>query len=182
MTVSTTKVEKVEDDFLSSIPNTLGSIIEFSSKSSIDSADVTIKYDENELKSKGLNEDNLSIYYINETDLKLEKINTIIDKNNKTLTCEFKHFSKYLVGDSSKIISDLTEFDIIFAIDKSGSMAWNDAESKRIDVCENLVNDYTFRKKSYRFGSVSFDSDASPTTFKDSETTYLTNNHSYVID
>ena len=61
-------------------------------------------------------------------------------------------------------------------------MAWNDAESKRIDVCENLVNDYTFRKKSYRFGSVSFDSDASPTTFKDSETTYLTNNHSYVID
>lgn len=68
--VSTTRVEKVEDDFLSSIPNTLGNIIEFSSKSSIDGADVTIKYDEDELKSKGLNEDNLSIYYINETDLK----------------------------------------------------------------------------------------------------------------
>lgn len=180
--VTTARVRESDDEFLSGIPNTIGKVLEFSSDSQISSAAIQIAYSEDELAQKEIDEDNLSVYYINEESLTLEKVATTIDKQNKKLNCNLEHFSKYVIGDSSSIVTDLNAIDIIFAIDKSGSMNYNDSNSKRIDVCQQLVK--TLSKDTYRFGIVSFDSTATANKFIGNNgidtITYLSNDRSIV--
>lgn len=87
----------------------------------IQHATLTISYTNEELENFGLNEDNLSIYYYNEKESKYEKINSKIDKENKTVTAELKHFSNYVLGDSS-LLKESTTNQILFVLDNSWSM------------------------------------------------------------
>lgn len=91
----------------------------------IQKAILTISYTNEELEKYGLNEDNLSIYYYNEKESKYEKISSKIDKENKTVTAELKHFSNYVLGDSSQLKESVTS-QILFVLDNSWSMYTNE--------------------------------------------------------
>lgn len=84
----------------------------------------TISYTDEELEKYNLNEDNLSIYYYDEKESKYEKIATVIDKENKTLTATLKHFSNYVVGDLS-LVKETATSHVLFILDNSWSMYTN---------------------------------------------------------
>lgn len=181
--VSTTQVDKSEDEYLTSTADIVGNVLEFTSKDKISNANVTISYNYDEIQRKALDEDNLSIYYIDENELKLVKIDSIVDKLNKTINADLSHFSKYVIGDSSKINTNLKDLDIVFVIDQSGSMQWNDSTDIRIDVCSNLVNN--INKDTYRFGIVPFTSSAKALEigyYPSSNPTYLSGDKELVIN
>lgn len=87
----------------------------------IEEAILTISYTTEEIEKNGLNEDNLSIYYYNEKESKYEKLESTVDKENKTVTAKLKHFSSYVVGDSS-LVKETTTNQILFVLDNSWSM------------------------------------------------------------
>ena len=84
---------------------------------------------------------------------------SVIDKNTKTISANLEHFSKYVIGDSSKIITNLNDIDVVFAIDTSGSMIYNDPSSERTNVCKNFVTNLD--GDNYRYGIVTFNNGAS---------------------
>ena len=87
----------------------------------LEEASLTIKYTDAELAEYGLNEDNLAIYYYNEKESKYEKIDSVIDKENKTVKATLKHFSNYVLGDSSILKTSETS-QVLFVLDNSWSM------------------------------------------------------------
>lgn len=91
----------------------------------IKEATLTITYTDEELVKYGLNEDNLSIYYYNEKESKYEKVDSTIDKSNKTVTAKLKHFSNYVLGDST-LIKETSTNQILFILDNSWSMYTNE--------------------------------------------------------
>ena len=97
----------------------------FYTDGTITEAVVTITYTDDELAKYGLNEDNLSIYYYNEKEAKYEKIETVIDKENNTLTAILKHFSNYVVGDTALVKETITT-QVLFVLDNSWSMYTNE--------------------------------------------------------
>jgi len=110
------------------ISNKLGlidNLYTFYTDGKIDEATLTISYTDEELINQNLNEDNLSIYYYNEKESKYEKIETIIDKQNNTLTATLKHFSNYVIGDTS-LVKETTTTEILFVLDNSWSMYTNE--------------------------------------------------------
>lgn len=141
---------------------------------------VTISYTSEELVKYGLNEDNLSIYYYNEKEAKYEKIETTIDKENKTLTTTLKHFSNYVVGDNT-LVKETTTTQVLFILDNSWSMYTNeqykeitgeeyfggllgsskldgfDADGIRFTLTSDLIT--RLSKKNYQIGLSEFRSD-----------------------
>ena len=91
----------------------------------IKEATLTITYTDEELVKYGLSEDNLSIYYYNEKESKYEKVDSTIDKSNKTVTAKLKHFSNYVLGDST-LIKETSTNQILFILDNSWSMYTNE--------------------------------------------------------
>ena len=179
--VSTAYVDKVSDDYLSNTASIVGNVLEFSSQDNINNAKVTLSYNTDEVSEKALNEDELSLFYINEDELKLEKIDSIVNKENHTVEANLEHFSKYVIGDASRIISNLKDIDIVFAIDKSGSMSGNDRYNKRVTVSQSLVSNLS---GNYRFGVVTFNSSANPLQMEiyPGDSQYLTSNKDTVND
>ncbi len=141
---------------------------------------VTIVYTDEELTKYGLNEDNLAIYYYNEKEATYEKVETKIDKENNTLTATLKHFSNYVVGDSSLVKKSATT-QVLFILDNSWSMYTNeqyekitgeeyygglfgsselggyDAEGKRFTLSSDLITKLS--KKNYQIGLSEFRKD-----------------------
>jgi len=110
---------------ISSKEGLINNLYTFYTDGKMDEAVVTIRYTDEELKEKGLNEDNLSLYYYNEKENKYEKIDSKVDKENKTVTATLKHFSMYVLGDSEKVKEE-TSNQVIFIIDNSWSMYSNE--------------------------------------------------------
>lgn len=134
------------------IPN----VYDFNTKGKLKNATVTIKYTDKELIDNGIKEDNLSLYYFDIDSKKLEKIETKIDKVNKTITVDLKHFSKYVIADSTKVNVD-SATKVLFVIDDSISMyseeqmialgyttsvgaVGNDTEFKRLSLSNSLID------------------------------------------
>lgn len=134
-------------------------------------ATVTITYTEEELEKYELNEDNLSIYYYNVKESKYEKINTVVNKEDKTLTATLTHFSNYVVGDSS-LVKETTINQVLFILDNSWSMYTNeqykeltsedypttlggyDSEGIRFTLTSNLITKIS--NKGYQIGLSEF--------------------------
>jgi len=126
----------------------------------------------NDLAKEGLNEDNLTVYYFNETTKVLEPINTTVDKENKIITVTLNHFSMYVVGDNNIVLTN-NESEIMFVIDNSVSMyseeqmiaagyndstgaIGNDTEFKRLTLTNKLIDMFT---GNYKFGVAEFSGD-----------------------
>lgn len=147
----------------------LDKVYNFYSDGTIEKAIVKIKYTLEEIQKKGLTEDNLTLYYFNEETKKLEAMPTTIDKENKLIVVSLTHFSKYVIGDKSTVLTD-TNSQIMLVIDNSVSMYTysqltalgytsitgadgNDSEFKRLTVTNKLVDMLT---GNYHFGVAQF--------------------------
>lgn len=128
--IASTVANVSSDTKISNKKGLINHLFSFYTSGEISEANVSINYTDEELKENGLNEDNLSIYYYDEENLKYEKIDTIVDKENKTLTATLKHFSNYVVGDSSLIKEKVTN-QVLFILDNSWSM-YTDEQYKKI--------------------------------------------------
>lgn len=146
----------------------------------ITQAILTIKYTGEELKKYEIDEDNLSIYYYDENESKYKKINSTVDKKNKTVTAKLNHFSNYILGDSSLVKEKVTN-QVLFILDNSWSMYTNeqykkytgkeytgglisgsklegsDADGKRFSLTSKLVN--KLASKNYQVGLSEFRKD-----------------------
>lgn len=130
-----------QDDnyLLTSIKGIVGAPINFSTGGyPISSAVLTFRYTDEELAEKGYQEDDLRLFYVNPDTMKLEELETTVDSENNTATATTDHFSTYLLADKN-IEVDLSNVDIIFVIDESGSMSSNDRERYRVQAAKYFV-------------------------------------------
>lgn len=144
-------------------------VYDFYTDGAIEKAVVKITYNIEEVNNKGLNEDNLTLYYFDEDTKELEAIPTTVDKENKQISATVTHFSKYLIGDSNAVLTN-TISNIMFVIDNSVSMyseqqiidagyassigaVGNDTLFKRLTLTNKLVDMFT---GNYKFGVAEF--------------------------
>lgn len=93
----------------------------FYTSGKLEEATVEIKYTDDELKDKDINEDNLSLFYFNEEKETYEKVETNINKDKNILTAKLTHFSNYVIGDIDKVKESSTN-QVLFVLDNSWSM------------------------------------------------------------
>lgn len=127
----------------------LDTVYNFYTSGTLENAKVTIPYTIEEITQKGLNEDNLTLYYFNETTKQLEAIPTTIDKENKNITVTLSHFSKYVLGDSDVVLTSVNN-QIMLVIDNSVSMYTYDqlTELGYVDITGADGNDSSFKRLS----------------------------------
>lgn len=99
----------------------INKLYSFYTDGQINEIDLTISYTDEEIKKYNLNEETLSIYYYNEKSSKYEKIDSFVNKENKTISANLNHFSNYVVGDNS-ILEENFDNQILFVLDNSWSM------------------------------------------------------------
>ena len=123
--IATTIAQIDEDTKISGKKGLIDKLYTFHTDGKMSEATVTISYTDEELIEAGLTEDNLSLYYYDAEEQEYEKIDTIIDKENNTLTATLKHFSHYVVGDTT-LVSEESINEILFVLDNSWSMYSNE--------------------------------------------------------
>jgi Mg-chelatase subunit ChlD len=166
--VTSLAVNKVTQGMLANdeIPGLLDCGYDFSVQGEFEEAKITFEFDENLLNDEDFYP---AIYYYNEEEQILEELdNQVVSGNSVSATTT--HFSKYIL--LNKIEYDLvwkyellynenenvySKLDIVFVIDSSGSMSWNDSSDVRIDVTKNFIDRLT---DSDRAAVVDFDSTA----------------------
>ncbi len=170
--ISSTTIDIIKNSTFSNMDGLIDKVYNFYSTGEIDSALVTINYDVEEIKEKELNEDNLTLYYFNEESKELEALPTEVNKEDKTITVTLKHFSKYVIGDKSVVLTN-TNSQIMFVIDNSVSMysssqmlnagynssqgaIGNDTNFKRLSLTNNMIDMFT---GNYEFGVAEFSGD-----------------------
>ncbi len=134
-----------------SIPGYLGCAYDFSVEGNLISATITFEYD----TSLGTVGDTFQpcIYYFNEDEGTFEELDSTINTDG-TVSAKVSHFSTYIL--LNKIAFDevwendiklpdetsttMTGLDVVFVIDSSGSMAWNDSDGIRKDVVKAFVD------------------------------------------
>lgn len=114
-----------EETAISSKAGMIDKLYTFHTEGTVKNAKVIISYTQDDIEKYELNEDNLAVYYYNTKDGNYEKVDTVVDKDNKTLTVNLKHFSNYIVADSTKIDEKPTS-EILFILDNSWSMYTNE--------------------------------------------------------
>lgn len=137
------------------IPGYLGSAYDFETEVDIDEAQMTFTYD-----SSIVTEDfRPEIFYYNEAEQRLERLeNQTHDPDKQTVTTTVTHFSSYLLlngvewdkawSEEVRFPSDRDDnnngeiqyIDIVFSIDSSGSMSWNDPNELRKDAVKNFID------------------------------------------
>lgn len=127
--IASSTIDIITNKKLTNDLGTLDKIYNLSTSGSINNAKLTINYSLDELQSKGLNENNLTIYYLDENTKTLEALPTTINKDRKELTANLSHFSKYMVGDKD-LVKKLDKTRIMFVIDNSISM-YNETQLKQ---------------------------------------------------
>ncbi|WP_043581898.1 S8 family serine peptidase [Acetivibrio clariflavus] len=142
----------VNDTFLNSLEGIIGSPVDISlGDCEIESASITFKYSLDQLN--GLDENKLKIYWVDTENGKLVPVESqTVDTVNKSVTCEVNHFSTYIMG--VDLDTDLSNVDIVFAIDRSGSMATNDPNLFRLKAIDRFVSDMDILK--FRVGIVEY--------------------------
>lgn len=167
--IANTTIDFLKNSTFSTTDGLLDHVYNFYTNGEIDSAIVTMKYDIQEVQAKGLNEDNLTLYYFNEETKELEALPTTVDKNKKEITVTLKHFSKYVIGDSNIVLTN-KDVQILFVIDNSVSMYTekqlndagytevtgadgNDTDFKRLTLTNNMIDMFT---GNYEFGVAEF--------------------------
>ncbi len=154
---------------LNSIPALVSPVVDLDLNRSFESADLTISYDPARVTDSG----NLSIFYYNESAGTFQPLPSTIDSVNHTISATTGHFSTYVIFHiptwdalfkakmtTGRGTSDLMFVDMVFTIDSSGSMSWNDPAGYRKIAAKNFVGALI---PGDRAGVVDFDSYASVT-------------------
>ncbi len=148
------------------IPGFIGNAYDFRVIDDITEGTITFKY-EQKLRS---NNDELAIYEIDKANQEMILLpNQIVDKNNRTVSAPIDSISNrtYILLNKTLfdkefmlelVIPDFeVDLDVVFAIDSSGSMVWNDPTDIRKDVVKNFID---ILGEDDRVGIVDFDSSA----------------------
>lgn len=154
-----TSVDKYPTETLDNVNSVVDGVYAFYTEVALDSAEITIKYNKDNVKAKGISENDLAVYELNEDENTFKKLRTTIDTSNGTATFnpENEKLGKYFIADSSVLTSNLAT-ELVFVIDNSGSMysktevaesEENDPDFKRVDVVNELVDKL---QGNYRFG------------------------------
>ena len=165
-------VSKVEEENFyinDQVPGYIGAAYDFKLDGEFNSATLSFKFDANLFKDP---EFEPAIYYIDQENQQYVRLdNQVIDSENGVVSAEVTHFSMYALLNGKKfeevfntdIKGPVTEdemnkpLDIVFAIDSSGSMVWNDSSNIRIDVVRDFIN---FFSDTDRGAIVDFDESA----------------------
>lgn len=147
------EVSTMDNPVLSrSIPGYLGSAYDFSTEGKLLSAKITFTYD----KSLGQIGENFQprIYYFNEESGLLEELPNQTVANG-SVSADVSHFSTYILlnkvefdkvweaeikNPQNQEESQYTGIDVVFVIDSSGSMDWNDGSGLRKQAAKAFVN------------------------------------------
>ena len=119
--IASTTIDVFSNSTLSNIDGVIDTIYNLYTPGKLTNAKITIKYDINEVKKLGLNEEKLVLYYFDDETKELEAVTSTINKNTHELTADLSHFSKYVIGDSTKVNGNI-KTDIVLLIDDSVSM------------------------------------------------------------
>jgi hypothetical protein len=141
----------------SDVVGLVGSPVDIETSSTFSQATITFGY--NEVALGDVNEDDLGILWYNEEENKFILLESYLDKENNVISFETTHFSIYMVIDKAKwfelwnqdldytrepgsgIPSEDTQYyDIVFAIDSSGSMSSNDPSGLRKEAAKEFVD------------------------------------------
>lgn len=160
--VESLSIEAVHNEtfFPETMPGYMGQAYDFNVDGEFESAEISFAFDES-LLAEGADP---VIYYFNEDTQELEALETVIEGNVAKATVQ--HFSKYILIDRS-IYEDqfmwtdvwdsehnYTDIEIVFVIDDSGSMDWNDPYFERLSVARTLIDNLPVNSK---IGLVRFD-------------------------
>lgn len=152
-----TSSDKYSTETIDNVNSVVDGVYSLYTEVTLDSAQITIKYDKNKVAQKGINEANLAVYELNEDENTFQKIKTTINANEGTATFSVDSLGKYFIADTSKLTSNLAT-ELVFLIDNSGSMysseevedsEENDVDFKRVDVVNDLVDKL---QGNYKFG------------------------------
>ncbi|MGE7093322.1 VWA domain-containing protein [Lysinibacillus sp. NPDC048646] len=165
---NSTTITNIEgtDAFLEGAP-VIGAPFDFNTDIEFDEAEITFTYDASKIEG----EFKPAIFYYNEDAMLLEKLpNQTHDASSEKVTAVVNHFSTYLLLNEiawdevwEKEISlprvdnngKIKNIDIVFSIDSSGSMVWNDPGELRKEAANNFVDKLTEQD---RAAVVDFDS------------------------
>ncbi len=143
-------------------------VVDFSlDNRTFENAQITIPYD----SSKVTDPTNLSLFYFNESASTFEPVESTVDPVNHTVTGFTSHFSTFAIfyvptwnalfeaemnlGREGGNGSNVVYVDVVFAMDSSGSMSWNDPNGYRKTAAKNFVGSLLSED---RAGVVDFDS------------------------
>ncbi|WP_048124283.1 vWA domain-containing protein [Methanosarcina lacustris] len=127
-------------------------VVDFSLENrTFENAQVTIPYDPSKVPDPA----NLSLFYFNESAGTFEPVESTVDPANHAVTGLTSHFSTFAIfyvptwnalfdaemnlgrGDGSGV--DVVYVDVLFTMDSSGSMSWNDPNGYRKTAAKNFV-------------------------------------------
>ncbi len=155
----TTTIDSVygTDMRVSEIVGLVGAPVSIETTSQFDHATITFGYDENELGE--VDEENLGILWFDEENSEFVLLDASLDTSNNTISTNTNHFSIYMVVDKEEWFDlwstqlDYSRgstgggpyipdqyFDIVFAIDSSGSMSSNDPSGMRKEAAKQFVD------------------------------------------
>ena len=132
------------------MPGLIGAAYEFEADGEIEGASLTFYYPE-ELNDK---EDfNPAIYFIDTLNQEMVELeNQMLDRDRCMVQAGTDHFSMYALVDKSEQAKawevDIEQgepdafdsrIDVIFVLDESGSMVWNDPSKIRVSVCRDFL-------------------------------------------
>ncbi|WP_318507007.1 VWA domain-containing protein [Bacillus sp. T3] len=154
-TTSITNLEGVDSFLSEEIPGYMGAGFDFTTEVEFDEAAMTFQYDES-FNGQSIRPE---IYYYNEEQQRLEKLeNQVHDPNSRTVTATVTHFSKYILLNGvewdkaweNEIVppnynneGNLKKIDVVFSIDSSGSMDWEDPSDLRKTAAKSFVEKLT---------------------------------------
>ncbi|MFC5704108.1 VWA domain-containing protein [Cohnella faecalis] len=126
--------------------------VDFHTDGSFDQATITFAYDESLLGATNPND--LAVAWFDEDNQRIELLPSTVDTVNHTVATEVTHFSQYLLIDRKEWFDawrqelpykrgsgtpETQYYDIVFAIDSSGSMDWNDPTNLRQEAAKKFV-------------------------------------------
>lgn len=144
--IASTTINTFKNKTFKDAEGILDTVYNFYTDGKIKSAEVLIHYSLEEITAKGLDENNLVLYYFNEDTKKLEAMPTEVDKESKIIKVKLSHFSKYVLGDKTTVIVD-NKTKIMVVLDNSISMyTYKQLEDKGYSVTGAEGNDSTFKR------------------------------------
>lgn len=152
-------VNDTENVLINSLTGVVGNGVEFTTGGfTFNEAQLTFHYTDEELEEKGISEDMLGAFKVDYENKKLDPLEDItIDKEKNIIVVLVKETGTYLMG-YSKMSIDLSNVDIVFAIDQSGSMSTNDPNYYRILATQKFIEKLDM--DSYHAGILAFTSSA----------------------
>ncbi|MDJ1420789.1 MAG: VWA domain-containing protein [Candidatus Methanoperedens sp.] len=142
------KIYNVASGYLNNVSALVSPVVDLSLNRSFESASISLPYNPDKVSDPA----NLSLFYFNETLGTFIQIESTVDPDNRTVTGTTSHFSVFAIFyvpawnalfeaemNTGRGGTDVVFVDVMFTIDSSGSMSWNDPYGYRKIAAKNFV-------------------------------------------